>query len=77
MQVCWVFQLPSVVQRVDFNRLADSATPSGGPLGSPVGARRLLPGLRGYTTTPLAEIIGNGTTDTMAMRSIKEFLQDR
>jgi hypothetical protein len=37
---------------------------------------RLLSGLRGYTTTPLAEIIGDSPTDTVAMRSIKEFLQD-
>ena len=38
--------------------------------------QRLLPGLRGYTTTPLAEIIGNSPTDTVAMKP-KEFLQDR
>jgi hypothetical protein len=36
---------------------------------------RLLPGVRGYTTTPLSEIVGGGTTDTVAMRSIKEFLR--
>lgn len=36
---------------------------------------RLLSGLRGYTTTPLSEIVGAGTTDTVAMRSIEEFLR--
>ena len=36
---------------------------------------RLLSGLRGYTNTPLREIVGNDTTDTVAMRSIKEFLR--
>lgn len=39
--------------------------------------QRLLPGLRGYATTSLSEIIGNGTRDTMPMRAIKEFLQCR
>lgn len=38
---------------------------------------RILSGLHGYTTTPIAEIIGNGSTDTVAMKGIKEFLQDR
>ena len=37
--------------------------------------QRLLTGVRGYTSTSLPEIVGDGTTDTVAMRSIKEFLR--